>query len=565
MLTLTGSDMIPALLGGRSGPHPIEDSLMPLGRLEVTDALGRRVVPLEKPTFSIGRRSGNDLQLVGSDVSRDHADITRDNEQYMLRDRGSRYGTFVNGEQITEKSLTHGDLVRLGRSGGAEMVFLLDEQPLSSSSFEKHPSSAVGDLRQIAALLEGLRALGSGRVLDEVLALVMDSAIEVTGAERGFIMLANADAELEFKIARARGRVTLPGKSFETSRKIPEEVFSTGQERVVADLLDSNLVTEHNSTVVLGIRHVLCTPLRLVRYLDRADMPNEEKRIGVLYLDSREKGAVLSRAARAALETLATEAAVAIENARLYRETLDKAKMEQEMRIAADIQRALLPEAKRMGGFFEAMGASVPCRSIGGDFFDYVDLPDGGFGFAVGDVAGKGAPAALLTAVLQGVFASQASSGTGPAMTLSRVNQALIRRSVESRFATAFYAVLTPDGKLTYCNAGHNPPLLIRQDRVERLETGGLILGLFEHATFEEETVRVSPGDILVTFSDGVTEALSLLGEEYGEERLLECATQFRDKSVPELLEGILASVRQFTAGAVQSDDVTALVLRYVG
>ena len=142
---------------------------------------------------------------------------------------------------------------------------------------------------------------------------------------------------------------------------------------------------------------------------------------------------------------------------------------------------------------------------------------------------------------------------------------ALLSRGVESRFATAFYGHLSPEGQLTYCNAGHNPPLLIRKDRVERLETGGLILGLFEHATFEEETVRVSPGDILVTFSDGVTEALSLLGEEYGEERLLECTTQFRDKSVPDLLEAILASVRQFTAGAVQSDDVTALVLRYVG
>jgi sigma-B regulation protein RsbU (phosphoserine phosphatase) len=538
---------------------------MPLGRLEVTDALGRRVVPLEKPAFAIGRRSGNDLQLVGSDVSRDHADISRENEHYILRDRGSRYGTFVNGEQVSEKALVHGDLIRLGRSGGAEMVFLLDEQPLSSSSIEKHPSSAVGDLRQIAALLEGLRALGSGRVLDEVLALVMDSAIEVTGAERGFIMLANPTNELEFKLARARGRVTLPGKSFETSRKIPEEVFATGQERVVADLLDSNLVSEHNSTVVIGIRQVLCTPLRLVRYLDRADMPNEEKRIGVLYLDSREKGAVLSRAARAALETLATEAAVAIENARLYRETLDKAKMEQEMRIAADIQRALLPEPQRMGGFFEAIGASIPCRAIGGDFFDYVDLPAGEFGFAVGDVAGKGAPAALLTAVLQGVFASQSSSGTGPALTLSRVNQALIRRSVESRFATAFYAVLTPDGQLTYCNAGHNPPLLIRKTGVEHLEKGGLILGLFEHATFEEETVQISPGDVLLTFSDGVTEALSASGDEYGEDRLLECAMHFRDRSVGDLLEGILASVRQFTAGAVQSDDVTALVLRYVG
>src|SRR6476659_2584122 len=412
---------------------------MPIGRLEVTDALGRRVVPLEKPTFSIGRRSGNDLQLVGSDVSRDHADIAREEERYILRDRGSRYGTFVNGEQITEKSLTHGDLVRLGSRGGAEMVFRLDGQPLSSSSIEKHPSSAVGDLRQIAALLEGLRALGSGRVLDEVLALVMDSAIEVTGAERGFIMLANKENELEFKLARARSRVTLPGKSFETSRKIPEEVFSTGQERVVADLLDSSFATEHNSTVVLGIRHVLCVPLKLVRYLDRADMPNEERRIGVLYLDSREKGAVLSRAARSALDTLATEAAVAIENARLYRETLDKARIEQEMKIAAEIQRALLPPPQRLGGYFEAVGASVPCRAIGGDFFDYVDLPSGDFGFAVGDVAGKGAPAALLTVVSQGVFASQASSGTGPAVTFHRVNQALIRRAVESRFATAFY------------------------------------------------------------------------------------------------------------------------------
>lgn len=537
---------------------------MPIGRLEVTDALGRRIVPLEKPVFSIGRRSGNDLQLVGSDVSRDHAEITRENDAYILRDRGSRYGTFVNSEQVSEKKLAHGDLIRLGRSGGAEMIFLLDEPTIGASS-DKHTTSAVGDLRQIATLLEGLRALGSGRVLDEVLSLVMDSAIEVTGAERGFIMLANANGELEFKVARAKGRVPLPGKSFETSRKIPEEVFATGQDRVVADLLDTNLATEHNSTIVLGIRHVLCTPLKLVRYLDRRDMPNEEKRIGVLYLDSRERGSVLSRAARAALETLATEAAVAIENARLYRETLEKARIEQELNIAAEIQRQLLPEPRKVGGFYDAAGASLPCRSIGGDFFDYIDLPGGEFGFAVGDVAGKGAPAALLTAVLQGVFASQASSGSSPAIALARVNQALIRRSIESRFATAFYAVVSPDGRLTYCNAGHNPPLLVSKNGVTHLDKGGLILGLFEHAVFEEETVPLQPGDLLVTFSDGVTEALSASGEEYGEARLLECIQAHRDATVPDLLERILASVRDFTAGAVQSDDVTALVVRYVG
>ena len=537
------------------------------GRLEVTDALGRRVIHIDKPVFSIGRRSGNDLQLVGSDVSRDHAEIALDNGRFLLRDRGSRYGTYVNGEGVSEHELKHGDLVRLGRSGGAELVFLLDDATQSPASSDKHTTSAVGDLRQVAALLEGLRALGSGRVLDEVLALVMDSALEVTGAERGFIMLASADneTELEFKIARGRGRVTLSGKGFETSRKIPEEVFKTGQEKIVADLLDGDLANVHMGTVALGIRHVLCTPLKLVRYLDKADMPNVEKRIGVLYLDSRERGALLSRAARAALETLATEAAVAIENARLYRETLEKARMEQELRIAAEIQQALLPEPRRKGEFFEAVGQSVPCRSIGGDFFDYVDLPNGSFGFAVGDVAGKGAPAALLTAVLQGVFASQASSGSSPSETLSRVNQALIRRAIESRFCSALYATLAVDGSLNYCNAGHNPPMVFGKNGVQRLDKGGLILGLFEHATFEEGTVTLDPGDLLVAFSDGVTEALSTEGEEYGEQRLLDCVQLNRDKSVAELLDSIFASVREFTAGAVQSDDVTALVLRYDG
>ena len=129
----------------------------------------------------------------------------------------------------------------------------------------------------------------------------------------------------------------------------------------------------------------------------------------MLYLDSREKGVLMSSSTRAALETLATEAAVAIENARLYRETMEKARMEQEMRIAAEIQQALLPKMARAGSFFAAAAASLPCRSIGGDFYDYVDLPGGALGFALGDVAGKGPPAALLSAMMQGIFAAQAA------------------------------------------------------------------------------------------------------------------------------------------------------------
>ncbi|HEX2457021.1 MAG TPA: SpoIIE family protein phosphatase [Vicinamibacterales bacterium] len=535
---------------------------MPDARLEVTDALGRRIVPIAKGQFEIGRRETNDLRLAGSEVSRDHAEIVLQENKFLLRDRNSRYGTYVNGEQVTERQLVHGDRVRLGRSGGAEMVFLLAD---SAPPVERATTTAVGDLRQIAALLEGLRALGSGRVLDDVLSLVLDSAIEVSGAERGFIMLAGPTGELEFKMARGRGRTTLSGGSFATSRKIPEEVFRTGEPRIVADLLDGDLANVHMGTVALGIRNVLCVPLRLVRYLDKAEAVGEERRIGVLYLDSREKGSLLSNSTRAALETLATEAAVAIENARLYRETMEKARMEQEMRIAAEIQQALLPKGGRTGVYFKAAAASLPCRSIGGDFYDYVDLSDGSLGFALGDVAGKGPPAALLSAMMQGIFAAQAAGSDPPSQTITRVNLALYRRGIESRFVTLMYGALYPDGRLRYCNAGHNPPLVIGPSGFRRLERGGPIVGLFEGASYEEETVTLLSGDWLIVFSDGVSEALSAAGDEYGESRIVTCVQNNVDLEPQGLLEAMFSDVRDFARGAAQSDDITAMVLRFRG
>jgi phosphoserine phosphatase RsbU/P len=529
-------------------------------RLEVTDALGRRIVPISKGHFEIGRRETNDLRLAGSEVSRDHAEIDSQDNQFLIRDKNSRYGTYVNGEQVSERPLVHGDRIRLGRSGGAEMVFLLAD---SAPAQDKATTTAIGDLRQIAALLEGLRALGSGRVLDDVLALVLDSAIEVSGAERGFIMLAASTDELEFKMARSRGRNSIPGGSFATSRKIPEEVFRTGEPRIVADLLDGDLANVHMGTVALGIRNVLCVPLRLVRYLDRAEAVGEERRIGVLYLDSREKGSLLSNSTRAALETLATEAAVAIENARLYRETMEKARMEQEMRIAAEIQQALLPKAGRSGAYFRAAAASLPCRSIGGDFYDYVDLSDGSFGFALGDVAGKGPPAALLSAMMQGMFAAQAAGSDSPSRTIRKVNLALYRRGIESRFVTLMYGSLFANGQLLYCNAGHNPPLVVGKNGFRRLECGGPIVGLFENANYEEETVTLSPGDWLIVFSDGVSEALSASGEEYGEGRILAVVQRNLARQPQQLLEAVFSDVREFAKGAAQNDDITAMVLRY--
>jgi len=533
---------------------------MPDARLDITDAVGRRVVPVDKLPFTIGRRETNELRLMGSEISRDHAEITLEGDLYTVKDRTSRYGTFVNDTQVTEHALAPGDRIRLGRTGGAEMVFLLGEEaPVT----DRTTSTAIGDLRQVAALLEGLRALGSGRVLDDVLALVMDSAIEVGGAERGFIMLASPAGELEFKLARGRGRVTLSSVSVGTSRKIPEEVFRTGESRMVADLLDGDLANMHMGTVQLGIRNVLCVPLRLVRYVDRAAQVGEEKRIGVLYLDSKEKGTLLSGTTRTALETLAMEAAVAIENARLYRETIEKARLEQELRIAAEIQKAILPDADHAGAFYQASAGTLPCRSIGGDFFDYLDLPGNLFGFALGDVAGKGPPAALLSAMMQGIFAAQAASTEGPAATAARVNVALFRRGIEARYVTLLYAILAADGKLTYCNAGHNAPILLGRSGVRRLEAGGPPVGLFELSQYSEETVTLEPGDSLVVFSDGVSEALDASGGEFGDDRIITCAQAHLQAGPKAMLQELYASVKAFTVGAAQNDDVTALVVRY--
>jgi hypothetical protein len=268
--------------------------------LQINDPQGLRLVTIDKPVYTIGRRSTADLQVAGADISRDHAEILQSGELYRVHDKGSRYGTFVNGEEVIERELNHGDRIRLGKSDAVELVFLTGGKETSGL---REATSGAADLRQMAGLLDGLRALGSGRVLDEVLTLVMDSALDVTPADRGFLMLANQDGDLEFKTARAKGRVTLPGTTFATSTKIPREVFHTGQSRIVGDLMDGDLPDLHGRTLQLGIRHVLCVPLRIVRYDAASNGTPENRVIGVLYLDGREKRSLLSRATQSSLES----------------------------------------------------------------------------------------------------------------------------------------------------------------------------------------------------------------------------------------------------------------------
>lgn len=255
----------------------------------------------------------------------------------------------------------------------------------------------------------------------------------------------------------------------------------------------------------------------------------------------------------------------ATEGARLYRELLERAQHEQELNLAGEIQRALLPQSGYRAMGFEVMASSVPCRTIGGDFFDYFTLSEKAFALVLGDVTGKGPAAALLAAVLQGIFTANAPRSLTPAVVLAQANDALLRRAIRARFATVFYAVLSSDGRLAYCNAGHNAPILLGQHGMKRLESAGPLIGAFERATFGEETLKLESGDLLVAFSDGVTEARNSDGEEFGEERLLACIESHRELAPSALLDCLLETVQQFSAGAARRDDLTVLVLRYSG
>jgi sigma-B regulation protein RsbU (phosphoserine phosphatase) len=288
------------------------------------------------------------------------------------------------------------------------------------------------------------------------------------------------------------------------------------------------------------------------------------KSIGTLNLGSL-KPMQYGAAEAELLGEVANQLALAIENMREYEEIGRLTRLQQEVKIAADIQQALLPGRDYSGVGFEAAAASVPCRTIGGDFFDYFEVPSGSFGLALGDVAGKGPPAAILTAVLQGILAGHVHLDMGPAETMAHVNRVLVRRAIESRFATLLYATLTPDGRLTYCNAGHIPPFLVRGGSVRHLGCGGLIVGAFHDARYEEETIQLDPADLLVVVSDGVTEARNGEGDEFGNERLSSLVQASAALTPAALVESVLESVRQFSAGAEQHDDVTVLALRYMG
>ena len=229
---------------------------------------------------------------------------------------------------------------------------------------------------------------------------------------------------------------------------------------------------------------------------------------------------------------------------------------------AAETQRSFMPPAMHVGGFVHAAAAARPCHAIGGDFFDYLDTGHE-FHVLLGDACGKGTPAALQGALVQGILAADVETSPGAARIVAQLNRTLCRRRMGERFVTLFYGVMTRNHRFTYCNAGHCRPMLVRQSSVRRLSVGGLPPGLFSDARYDQESLYIATGDTLVLFSDGISEASSS-NQEFGDARIQQIVTEHRDGTASAILERLMSGVHDFTHGGRQRDDMAAFVVRYL-
>jgi serine phosphatase RsbU (regulator of sigma subunit) len=286
---------------------------------------------------------------------------------------------------------------------------------------------------------------------------------------------------------------------------------------------------------------------------------------GVLYMDSRITAVDLAGGNRELLQTLAIEASTVLENARLLEEERTRQKIEEELDVARRIQQSLLPRSLPSEGWFVVHGSSEASHQVGGDYFDVLPIGPDTWSMVVADVSGKGVSSALLASFLQGAFLSASCTSDIPEM-LSRLNGFLSARSEHGKYATLFYSKLDSSGHLTYANAGHCAPMLVRAaGGIEKLEATGMPVGLVDGAVFGLETRDLTPGDRLVLYSDGVTEAQDPEGEFYGRKRLREAIEAAPRSGSAELHAAIRKSLLEFTRGAEQSDDVTLVVLEYRG
>ncbi len=546
-----------------------------LTELIIRDLDGKTVtLPLDRDRIALGRSTANELCYPDDiGLSRQHLVLVRKEGQWQVEDLGSKNGTLLNGRRVEGSApFRLGDQIAAGHliiefADGTKAAENEVEFVDNSESFSTTATTVVANLdtalgprfddqnktyvmqssQQMQALIRAGRELAAHNSLAELFQVIMDLSVDAVMAGRGVLMTLEG-SELEVRVARGAG--------FKISSTVRDLVINEKKSLLVSDVQLDQALREQMSIVAHNVKSIIAVPLQ-----------TNDRVIGLIYLDSPNALRQFSSEDLNLLTVMANVAAIRIEHARLNEIEEAERAMAKEMQQAALIQARLLPGASPMVAGLDIAGKTVACRTVGGDYYDFLKFPDGRIGLLVGDVAGKGMPASLMMSSLQACVHVVFDDGDELAAKVTRLNKATCRNCPDNRFITFFMTVADPvTGELVYTNAGHNPPLLVRASGgFEELKgLGGMILGILPMAKYQESRAAFQPGDVLVMFSDGVTEAADPRGLDFGEQRLADLVASLRSRPAAEIAEAIHQAVAAFTEGAPAADDITVVVARRV-
>ncbi|HEX4230883.1 MAG TPA: SpoIIE family protein phosphatase [Bryobacteraceae bacterium] len=548
------------------------------GALEVVHPSGERTrIAIEPLPFRIGRGPDNHVILRDNRASRTHAWIYLDSPDangrasgaYVIEDLDSTHGTWVNGQRIDRSTTLHsGDKIHFGFEDSYQLVFshtsgrisrILDELSVVNKS-----NSAVGSFARLRAVIEVARTLQTTLASEDVLGAIVESAIALTGAERGFLLL-RAEDDLAVTVGRDAKGAVLAKSELNVPTGLIQRALEERRELLFMQL-DPHLVAAEKPVVAVEYSNVICVPLvqfGSINSQQTISLAAHSDTVGLLYLDSRKEQTALSELNRELLHTLALEASTVLENAKLLEEERQKHLLEQELEIARAVQQSLLPRGLPESGWFRAVGSSLPSADVGGDYFDVHPAGDDAWAAVLADVSGKGVSSALLASLLQGAFllASELDMPLGDLM--AKVNNFLIDRAQGEKYATLVYATIHRSGDLVWANAGHCAPLILRAGgELEELTTTGMPLGLVPKAAYEVKRLQLQPGDKIVAYSDGLTEAENRRKERF-ESKMRPALTAAAHLSAREIHDKLVEAVLQFGEGDDLQDDLTVLVMEY--
>jgi len=540
-------------------------------------------LPLGIEKISIGRSMDSEIVIPEQFCSSHHALIYPSEGRYILRDNKSKNGTFVNGNRIQgEVELKRGDEILIGLT---RIIF--DKELLTSVEVveTKTPEQNINTIINVKEILKkpvidttlnvpgiptiterlkienkALSVLGEVSQaliyhlpLDQLLEHIMDLISENLPMDRGFLMLKEGNPEqLIPKVIRINNK-SLQNQNIQVSQSIVQTALDKNSAVLVSDVQSDSLFRAQASVVQFNIHSAMCVPLW-----------NNKEIIGIVYADRISLLEPFSEVELKLLTLLSNLAAVKIENAKLFEQAIEKIKMEKELVLATQIQKNFLPKENPECKNYDIAGANITCYQVGGDYYDFIPIDSDRLGIVIADVSGKGVSASLLMASLRAALHSEIHPRYKIEELAPKLNDFLHRSSDIDRFITFFFCDLDKkSGDLTYINAGHNPPIVLdHKGKVQRLESCGLCLGMFAASDYEIRKLKLHAGDLVLLFTDGITEARNKDNEDFQEDRLIEIIKKQANLPAKKLVQKILDEVRSFTSGADPADDITLVIIK---